>query len=94
MKDLLRYTIKWVAENLSIPFWIVGHVHLSLNVYNDIHELIASVGMNVIIIYLFVGEFLSFLFWFEYAQTHGFFNTLFIGFFVSQFKGLFWPFFI
>jgi hypothetical protein len=49
MKDLLRYTIKWVAENLSIPFWIVGHVHLSLNVYNDIHELIASVGMNVIV---------------------------------------------
>jgi|688.fasta_scaffold20471_19 hypothetical protein len=53
-----------------------------------------TILLAAIIIYLFVGEFLSFLFWFEYAQTHGFFNTLFIGFFVSQFKGLFWPFFI
>jgi hypothetical protein len=49
MKKLLVYTLIWVAENLSIPFWIVGHVHLSTNVYKDIHELIASVGMNIVV---------------------------------------------
>lgn len=49
MKKLLVYTLIWVAENLSIPFWVVGHVHLSTNVYQDIHELIASVGMNIVV---------------------------------------------
>jgi hypothetical protein len=28
---------------------MVGHVHLSLNVYKDIYELIASFGMNIIV---------------------------------------------
>jgi len=49
MKKFLRYLIIWIAENLSIPFWVVGHVHLSLNVYNDIYEVIASFGMNIIV---------------------------------------------
>lgn len=49
MKDLLKYTVVWVAENLSIPFWIVGHVHLSTNVYQDFYEIIASFGMNVVV---------------------------------------------
>lgn len=48
----VRYTVVWIAENLSIPFWVVGHVHLSTNVYDDMHEVIASLGMNVIV---FIG---------------------------------------
>lgn len=28
---------------------MVGHVHLSLNIYEDIHEIITSVGMNAIV---------------------------------------------
>jgi hypothetical protein len=34
---------------MAIPFWMIGHVHLSLNVYQDIHEIIASVGMNILV---------------------------------------------
>jgi hypothetical protein len=34
---------------MAIPFWMIGHVHLSLNVYQDLHEIIASVGMNIIV---------------------------------------------
>jgi hypothetical protein len=49
MKGFLKYLIVWVAENLSIPFWVVGHVHLSLNVYKDIYEIIVSFGMNIIV---------------------------------------------
>ncbi len=26
----IKFTIVWVACNLSIPFWMVGHVHLTL----------------------------------------------------------------
>lgn len=45
----LKYTIIWVASNLSIPFWVVGHVHLTMNVYEDIYEILMSFGMNIIV---------------------------------------------
>lgn len=48
-KQFVRFTIIWVACNLSIPFWVVGHVHLSLNVYEDIYEIVASMGMNIVV---------------------------------------------
>jgi len=41
---------------LSIPFWVVGHVHLSLNVYEDIYEIIISLWMNILVA---VGFFIS-----------------------------------
>jgi len=28
---------------------MVGHIHLSLNIYEDIHEIIASLGMNILV---------------------------------------------
>jgi hypothetical protein len=49
VKNFLKYTIVWISQNLSIPFWMVGHVHLSLNIYHDLHEIIASVGLNLIV---------------------------------------------
>lgn len=55
--QFIKYLIVWISENLSIPFWVVGHVHLSVNVYDDIHELIASVGMNLIV---FIGFLISY----------------------------------
>ena len=45
----IKFFIVWVASNLSIPFWIVGHVHLTMNVYKDIYELIASFWMNILV---------------------------------------------
>lgn len=49
MKEFIKFLIIWIASNLSIPFWVVGHIHLSLNVYQDLHEIIASLGMNIIV---------------------------------------------
>lgn len=45
----IKFTVIWVACNLSIPFWVVGHVHLTVNVYNDLSEIVASMGMNIIV---------------------------------------------
>jgi hypothetical protein len=39
---------------------MVGHVHLMLNVYEDIHEIIMSMGMNIIVA---IG------FYLDYKQT-------------------------
>ena len=49
MKNFLKYTVVWISQNLSIPFWMVGHVHLTMNVYDDIKEIIASFGMNTLV---------------------------------------------
>jgi hypothetical protein len=49
MKHFLKYTIIWISQNLSIPFWMVGHVHLTLNIYEDIYEILASFGMNILV---------------------------------------------
>ncbi len=48
-KDFLKFTIVWISQNLSIPFWMVGHIHLMNNVYKDLHEILFSLGMNIIV---------------------------------------------
>ena len=59
MRKFITYLIVWVASNLSIPFWVVGHVHLTMNVYEDIYEILMSLGMNIIVA---IG------FWIEWKQ--------------------------
>jgi hypothetical protein len=36
----------WISENLSISFWIVGHIHLTMNIYEDFYEIFASLLLN------------------------------------------------
>jgi len=59
MKHFLKYLVVWVSQNLSIPFWMVGHVHLSLNVYADIHEILMSFGMNIIVAVGFIIDYID-----------------------------------
>ena len=40
IKYFIAYLLVWISQNLSIPFWVIGHVHLSVNVYEDLHEII------------------------------------------------------
>jgi len=58
--NFVKFTLIWISQNLAIPFWMVGHIHLSLNVFEDIHEIGASLGMNIIV---FIGFLL------DYKQT-------------------------
>jgi hypothetical protein len=57
MKHFIVFLITWIASNLSIPFWMVGHIHLTMNVYEDIYEILASFGMNIIVA---IGFYLDF----------------------------------
>lgn len=63
MLMFLNFFVRWVANNLSIPFWMVGHVHLTMNVYEDIYEIIASFGMNIVVAFGF------YLDWKEHKQN-------------------------
>ena len=58
--ELVKFFLKWVSANLSIPFWVVGHIHLTVNVYKDIHEILMSLGMNIVVA---IG------FWLEWRET-------------------------
>ena len=49
MKRLVIFTLIWVSQNLAIPFWVVGHIHLSIHNFHDLIEIISSVGMNIIV---------------------------------------------
>lgn len=49
LKSFFKYLVIWISQNLSIPFWMVGHIHLSVNMYEDVYEVLASVGMNLVV---------------------------------------------
>ena len=49
MKKFLKFLTIWISQNLAVPFWTVGHFHLMTTIYQDLHEIIASVGMNIIV---------------------------------------------
>lgn len=49
MKHFIKFTTVWISQNLAIPFWTIGHIHLMTTVYQDIMEIIASFGMNIIV---------------------------------------------
>jgi hypothetical protein len=55
--NFLKYLIVWISQNLSIPFWIVGHVHLSVNVYENIYEVLSSLSMNLIVAIGFIIDY-------------------------------------
>ena len=57
MKNFIKFTLIWISQNLAIPFWIIGHVHLSTNIYEDVHEILASVGMNLIVLIGFILDY-------------------------------------
>jgi len=49
--EAFKFIIRWVGSNLAVPFWVVGHIHLSINIYEDIYEILTSFGMNIIVIW-------------------------------------------
>jgi hypothetical protein len=49
--ELFKFIIRWVGSNLAVPFWVVGHIHLSINIYKDIYEILISFGMNIVVIW-------------------------------------------
>lgn len=51
--NFLKFAIIWMGSNLAVPFWVVGHVHLTMNVYEDIYEILASFGMNILVLTAF-----------------------------------------
>ena len=45
----IKFTLIWISQQLAIPFWIVGHIHLSVHSFHDLYEILSSIGMNLIV---------------------------------------------
>jgi hypothetical protein len=60
MKYFFKYSLSWVSQNLAIPFWTIGHIHLMTSVYADIQEVIMSMGMNIIVAAGFIHDFIEY----------------------------------
>jgi hypothetical protein len=45
----VKFLLIWISQNLAIPFWVVGHIHLSVHSFHDVIEIISSLSMNIIV---------------------------------------------
>jgi hypothetical protein len=57
INHFIKYTLVWISQNLAIPFWSIGHIHLMTTIYQDIHEIIMSLGMNILVALGFVIDY-------------------------------------
>lgn len=39
----------WIIRMLSIPLWIIGHIHLLINTYDVVDEIFVSVCLNTLL---------------------------------------------
>ena len=49
MKNFLKFLLVCISQNLAIPFWVVGHIHLSIHDFHDLVEIFSSIGMNIVV---------------------------------------------
>lgn len=54
---LIKFLLIWISQNLAIPFWVVGHIHLSIHNFHDLIELFSSIGMNLVVAIGFVLDY-------------------------------------
>ena len=54
---LIKFTVIWISQNLAIPFWIVGHIHLSIHSFHDLVEILSSIAMNIIVAIGFIIDY-------------------------------------
>tara|TARA_R110002012_G_C11208313_1_gene560858 strand:- start:22 stop:243 length:222 start_codon:yes stop_codon:yes gene_type:complete len=55
----VKFLVIWISQNLAIPFWIVGHIHLSIHSFHDLVEIISSVGLNIVVAIGFILDYLD-----------------------------------
>ena len=59
MKGFIKFLLIWISQNLAIPFWVVGHIHLSIHNFHDAIEILSSISMNLIVAIGFILDYNS-----------------------------------
>jgi len=60
MKEFVKFFLIWYSQQMAIPFWVLGHVHLHFVDYHDAAEYGASILMHLMVA---VG------FWLDWKQS-------------------------
>lgn len=55
----IKYSLIWYANNFAVPFWVFGHIHLTMNDYHWLFELSSYIILNLSV---FLG------FWFDWLN--------------------------
>ncbi len=53
----VKFLLVWISQNLAVPFWVVGHVHLSIHNLHEVVEVLSSIGMNVLVAIGFIIDY-------------------------------------
>jgi hypothetical protein len=53
----VTFLVVWISQNLAIPFWSIGHIHLMTSVYEDIIEIVTSIGLNIVVAIGFIIDY-------------------------------------
>ena len=53
----VTFLVVWISQNLAIPFWSIGHIHLMTTIYSDITEIITSIGLNIVVAIGFIIDY-------------------------------------
>ena len=53
----VTFLIVWISQNLAIPFWSIGHIHLMTSVYEDVTEIVTSIGLNIVVAIGFIIDY-------------------------------------
>ncbi len=54
---IFRFFLIWYSQNMAIPFWVVGHVHLTMNTYEDWQEYGVSALMHAAVLIGFILDY-------------------------------------
>jgi hypothetical protein len=58
--EFFKFFIRYVASKLAVPFWVVGHIHLTINTYDNLKTIMMSLGINLLVLLAF---------WFEWTEV-------------------------
>ena len=61
MKEVARFFLIWYSQQMAIPFWVLGHVHLHFAAYHAAVEYGASLLMHLMVA---IG------FWMDWKENH------------------------
>tara|TARA_R110000803_G_scaffold30967_4_gene69446 strand:+ start:3496 stop:3684 length:189 start_codon:yes stop_codon:yes gene_type:complete len=60
MKKFVKFLVIWISQQLAIPFWIVGHVHIHFSSWADFYDYGMSILLHIIVA---IG------FWLDWKQS-------------------------
>ena len=48
-KRFITFFLIWYSQQMAIPFWVIGHVHLHFATYHDLYEYSLSIFLHIMV---------------------------------------------